>query len=122
MEPVERRFASLSALGRFGRGCATAGPSEGEVSEVWGMVFGGWDTGIFRFRSSSSSSNSLINTSKLVTDEFCGEDLFILIAGTAALDRIAGEVCVCAGDDGVESLAEIVEAFDFNEPGPPNRC
>lgn len=79
MEPVERRFASLRTLGRRGRETWSGIGSEGFFC---GDVFGA-GTSRFRFRSASSSSNSLINTSKFAIAR-------LGVAG--ACDRTAGIV------------------------------
>ena len=100
------------------------------AKDPWGRsgddgVGNGCGTGIsrFLFRSSSSCSISLINTSKLAIDKFGGDVLFVLIAGIVDPERVtAGGVFACAGEGGVESLVERLDVFDFNDPGPPRRC
>lgn len=59
----------------------------GGDDEIGGMA--AWR---FRLRSSSSSSNSLIKTSKLAIDKLGGEVTLIRIAGRVAPGRIGGVV------------------------------
>lgn len=75
----------------------------------------------FRFRSSSSSSISLIKTSKLAMDRFGGEVVLIRIAGRVAPGRMGGVMSGCTGDEGLESLPDFTDALDFKDAAPPRR-
>ena len=129
MEPVERRFASFSALGRRCRGRGIVGISPARSIErcgvgvcVGGMRFGGTAGRgrSFLFRSSSSSSISLINNSKLAMDKSggggAGQGFDVGRAGRGRM--VAG-----AGDEGrEESFTAMLETLDFVDTLPPSRC
>ena len=137
MDPVDRRLASWIAEGRFGRGIATEGrlvnSMAGETIDG-GVGFAGNDGGngtassggigeCFRFRSSSSASNSLIKTSNEAIDKSGAVELFI--AGNVAIGRIFEDTLAVAvaaaaaatGDDVTESLTD-----PFTDPLVPNRA